>query len=602
MPEPTRRLLSEVLVLDDIGPTRRSSTHARAGAGLLWQLPVLVILALVLAWPAVKTFQWSLSTGTGAFAGVENFRAVLTDPQFWVALRNTGIWAVVVPVLVTALGYALAVLSIRIRASFVTTLVLLPMALPLVVTGIAFRLLYSPSPSLGPATAIQHRLAGLFGVDPDTIAPLLGPRLVTAALISAFIWAWVGLAVVVLRTALDNIPAGLDDAVRAEGASSWRVLRDVQWPFLRRTAAILVVLLAVVASRTFDLVLVMVPNSVQDEAEVLALYILRQANVQATGEGAAVGVVWLLVAAVGAMLAVRSARHEWPAPAGTSQPAGGARGPARRPGRAATTGRLAGRGALWFAAAVWSFPIALLVLVSLHAPVDPVLRGWIAPLSVASYDELFATAFPQALAPTATVAVCVTVAVVLLGGLAAHSLAWLNPYGARAATVVLVAAAIVPIQAIAKPLHQLLSPLGLQGTVLALVVVHIGRGLPFAVLVLRNAFAAVPPDRLRLARLQMRGESEVFLRVVVPAAWPAIVAVAALNFVLVWNDLAVGFLFGGPGLTPVGVTLLGQSRQFATAAGLLAAGSVIAALPPLLVVLLARRHLAAGLVTGVANR
>lgn len=602
MPERTERLLAEVPVLDDIGPTRRSSTHGRAGTALMWLLPVLILLGLVLAWPAVKTFQWSVSTATGSFAGAGNFRAVLTDPQFWTALRNTGIWAVAVPVLVTALGYVLAVLSRRIRASFVFTLVLLPMALPLVVTGIAFRLLYSPSPTLGPATAIMHSLAGIFGAEPEDVAPLLGPRLVTAALISAFIWAWIGLAVVVLRTALDNIPSGLDDAVRAEGAGSWRVLRDVQWPFLRRSAAILVVLLAVVASRTFDLVLVMAPGSVQDEAEVLALYILRQANVQAFGEGAAVGVVWLLVAAVGAMLAVRWARHEWPAPAGAGQPGPLGRGSAWRPGRTATTGRLAGRVALWFVAAVWIFPIVLLVLVSLHEPVDPVIRGWLAPLSLDSYRELFSTEFPHALAPTATVAVFVTIAVVVLAALAAHSLAWLNPYGAGAATVVLLAAAIVPIQAIAKPLHGLLSPLGLQGTVLALVVVHIGRGLPFAVLVLRNAFAAVPADRLRLARLQMGGEAEVFLRVVVPAAWPAIVAVAALDFVLVWNDLAVGFLFGGPGFTPVGLTLLGQSRQFATTAGLLAAGSVIATLPPLLVVLLARRHLAAGLVTGVASR
>src|SRR5262245_18452622 len=99
--------------------------------------------------------------------------------------------------------------------------------------------------------------------------------------------------------------------------------------------------------------------------------------------------------------------------------------------------------------------------------------------------------------------------------------------------------------------------------------VHIGGGLPFAVLVLRNAFAAAPAARLRLARLHMRGETEVLRRVVAPAAWPAIVAVAALDYSLVWNDLVVGFLFGGPGFTPVGMTLFGQSRQFVTGAAML---------------------------------
>lgn len=607
----SRPLLWDVPFLDDVGPPRRGRVRARAGTATLWLAPAFAVLGSILAWPAARTVRDSVIGGDGRFVGSTNFRSALTDPQLRIDLVNTGIWAVAVPVLVTAAGYALAVLSRRTRAGHVFTLVLTPMALSLVVVGVAFRLLYGSTPRLGPATALVQTVARGIGFAPESVPQLLGPSLVTFTLMSAFAWSWVGFAVVLFRAAIEDIPQELQDAARAEGAGSWRVLRDVQWPFLRRVAAILVVLLAVAGSRTFDLVLVMVPGSVQNRSEVLALYILRQPNVQAAGEAAAVGVVWLLVVAVGGMLAARGARHDWPAPhtlVARQAPLGrrsrNVPGTTRtaRPGRVAMAGRAGRRVALGIVVALWAFPVVLLVLTSLHAPLDPATRGWLAPLSLASYREVLDTALVPAMLPTAVLAVSATAVVLVVSAFAAHSLAWLHPYGTRAITVVLVVAAIIPIQIIAKPLQQTLAPVDLRGTVFLLAAVHIGRGIPVAVLVLRNAFAAVPADRVRHARLRHSNEFNVLARVVVPAAWPALVGVAALEFVLVWNDLVVGFLFGGPGFTPVGMVLLGQSRQFITNVGVLSAGSVVASILPLLVVLLARRAIVSGLVSGVIRQ
>jgi alpha-glucoside transport system permease protein len=569
------------------------------------------VLGFVLAWPAASTVRESVIGGDKRFVGLANYWNALTDPQLRTDLINTGIWAVVVPLLVTAVGYTLAVLSRRIQAGRVFTLVLAPMALSLVVVGVAFRLLYSSSPRLSPATAMLQTVARWMGFAPESVPQLLGPTVVTSTLISAFVWSWVGFAVVLFRAALDDIPQELQDAARAEGAGPWKVLRDVQWPFLRRVSAIIVVLLAVAGSRTFDLVLVMVPGSVQNQSEVLALYILRQPNVQAAGEAAAVGVLWLLVVAVGGMLAARAARHDWPTPHTLviRQPSLGRRwrrqhSAARSPlpGRVAMVGRGARRVVLGIVITVWAFPVVLLVLISLHAPLDPATRGWLAPLSLESYREMLDTALVLALLPTAILAVTVTTVVLVVAVFAAHSLAWLHPYGRRAATVVLIVTAIVPIQIIAKPLQQLLAPVDLRGTLFLLAAVHIGRGIPVAVLVLRNAFAAVPADRIRRARLRNLNEINVLVRAVVPAAWPALIGIATLEFILVWNDLVVGFLFGGPGFTPVGMVLLGQSRQFVTNVGVLSAGSVAASVLPLLLVLLARRAIVSGLVSGVIRQ
>ncbi|HET8680537.1 MAG TPA: hypothetical protein VFM54_01490, partial [Micromonosporaceae bacterium] len=190
------RLATELLVIDDVGPPRRSRAHRPAGLAWLWLLPTLALVGGLIAWPAVQTLYASALSTAGGLAGVSNYRSVLRDPQLWVTLRNTSVWALGVPLLVVVLGYAIAVLSRDIRLARVRTLVLAPMALPLVVIGVAFRLLYDPSPELGPATALLHAAAGMVGVKSVDVPHLLGPSLVLAALVSAFVWTWVGIAVI----------------------------------------------------------------------------------------------------------------------------------------------------------------------------------------------------------------------------------------------------------------------------------------------------------------------------------------------------------------------------------------------------------------------
>lgn len=603
MTTPADRLATELVVLDDVGPPRRSRAHRPAGLAWLWLLPTLALVGALIAWPAARTLYESALSAAGGLT-IDNYRSVLRDPQLWVTLRNTGIWALGVPVLIVVLGYALAVLSRDIRLTRVRTLMLAPMALPLVVTGVAFRVLYDPSPELGPATALLQAVAGAVGVDPASVPHLLGPTLVLAALVSAFVWTWVGVAVIMFRAALDAIPHEIEDGVRAAGADPVRLLVDVQWPFLRRVAGVLVLLLAVAASRTFDLVLVMVPGSVQDEAEVLSLYVLRQSNVQQPGEAAAVSVVWLLVVVVGVLLALRWMRHEWPWPTGTP---GSQRRLVTRPaspgrlGRIRPAARLLRHGLLGAALAVFAFPFLLLCLTALHRPADAAVRGWWAPLSRASFGELADAQVWAALAPTGVMALLVSAAVVVLGALAAYALAWFDLPGDAAMTAGLLGAAVVPVQVIAGLLHDVISPLQGYGTALTLGVVHVGFGLPFAVLVLRNAFGGVPADRVRRARLRL-SEIGVLVRVVAPAGWRALVAVGAIEFVLVWNDVVVALLFGGPGFSPVGLVLFGQSRQFVTNANVLAASAVVISAIPLLVVLGLQRSIVTGLVGGAQRR
>jgi alpha-glucoside transport system permease protein len=122
-------LLGETLVLDDVGPGRRSRAYPSGGFAALLLGPAGLVLGGVLLWPVARTVQASLTDAGGRFAGLANFRTALAAEGTWAVLGRTVLWALVIPLIVMLLGYALAA-SRRVG----TLLLLAPIALPLVVT------------------------------------------------------------------------------------------------------------------------------------------------------------------------------------------------------------------------------------------------------------------------------------------------------------------------------------------------------------------------------------------------------------------------------------------------------------------------------------
>lgn len=638
------RLLGEMVLLDDVGPARRGRAYPAAGAALVLFVPAGLLLGALVLWPVVRTLQASvINPDTHAFVGLANFELP------WPVIGRTVLWALVVPAVVTALGYLLASASRRTYEGRLVRLILLPpIAVPLVVTAVVFRLMYDPDPGRGTATALTARL---FGRAPS----FLGPTLITVSLMSAFVWAWVGLAVVVFRAALDAIPANLADSVRAYGGTRLDVFRDARWkPLVRRTVAVVFVLVALATARTFDLILVLAPGSVRDAASVLAVQVWQTSGGTTSGPGAALGVLWLAIVALGMVLASLGVRQAWPpptiatlpkknnrknrktkrpAPAGGDPQAdgGGADGgradgaeadggeadgdeadggepdaedddgpsPADRRGPVVRAVRAVGRAVPSAAAVVWTLPLLVLVATSLHTARDAATVGWWrAPLSWASYRQIFDDdTLTRSLEFTAVLALVVTAVVVALALLAAYPLAWLAGPAAQAVGLVLLAAAVVPVQVIAGPVNEVLATVRLSGSAPGLALVHIALGLPFTILVLRNALADVPAAQLRRARLTSQREWDTVWRMA-RSIRPAVVAVCVLEFVQVWNDLAVGLLFSAPDGTPLGLLVYGQARGFVTASGPLAAISTLVSVVPVLLVVLARRQVVAGLVSG----
>ncbi|MBO0884235.1 MAG: ABC transporter permease subunit, partial [Mycobacterium sp.] len=119
-------------------------------------LPALVFLGALVVYPIIYTAIRSFFDASGKkMVGLENYTAIFTDHDSLTAVRNTAIWVVVAPTVVTILGLLFAVLTERIRWSTAFKLVVfMPMAVSFLASGVIFRLVYEQDPSMGVANAV----------------------------------------------------------------------------------------------------------------------------------------------------------------------------------------------------------------------------------------------------------------------------------------------------------------------------------------------------------------------------------------------------------------------------------------------------------------
>ena len=140
----------------------------------------------------------------------------------------------------------------------------------------------------------------------------LGAKLITPAIIVAYIWIWAGFAMVVIAAGLAAIPRDVLEAARTDGATEWQVFRRVTVPLLAPVLSVVFITMLIYVLKVFDIVISIAPGSVQDDANVLALAMWRTAfgGVNDFGTGSAIAVfIFLLVIPILA-LNVRRFRSE----------------------------------------------------------------------------------------------------------------------------------------------------------------------------------------------------------------------------------------------------------------------------------------------------
>jgi raffinose/stachyose/melibiose transport system permease protein len=191
------------------------------------------------------------------------------------------------------------------------------------------------------------------------------------------------------------------------------------------------------------------------------------------------------------------------------------------------------------------------------------------------------------------------VGVLLLGGMAAYSLAKLDLPGGSGVMLYLLVGSSIPLQLFLVPLFFLWKNLGLTNSLPGLALIYIAVNSPLAIFLLRSYMVQLPRDFEDAARVDGAGELQIFFGIVVPLSWPGFLTVGLVVALGVWNEflLATVFLTDASKFTVVTSYYKFQS-SFSRDWSLTSAAAVMMIFPVILIFLLLQRRFVEGLTSG----
>ncbi|MEU6244484.1 sugar ABC transporter permease [Streptomyces sp. NPDC047024] len=263
-------------------------------------IPILVLSVGPLLYGILLAFTDAQSGRTAAtrWTGVLNFQDLLHDTLFWESFRIGLLWAVgvTVPQFLLALGLALLLdQDLRLRR-LARALAIVPWAMPEVVVGVMWRLVYNPDAGVLNETLRDLGLGG--GRDwLGTLATAL------PAVIVVGVWAGMPRTTVALLAGLQNVPRELREAAAVDGAGAWRRFRAVTWPAIRPVALAVTSLNLIWNFNAFALVYVLTGGGPGGRTRLPMLFAYEEAfRYGQFGYAAAMGCV--MVAVISVLLAV----------------------------------------------------------------------------------------------------------------------------------------------------------------------------------------------------------------------------------------------------------------------------------------------------------
>ncbi len=277
-------------------------------------------------------------------------------------------------------------------------------------------------------------------------------------------------------------------------------------------------------------------------------------------------------------------------------------------------GRLFIYGLLLAMAAFYLMPLWVLVFTSLK-PLDEIYAGSFIGLpqhfTLDAWRQAWSTACigtecsglkPYFLNSLLMVAPAVLFSTVL-GGINGYVLTKWRFRGSNVIFGMILFGCFLPFQAVILPMAQVLGWLGLAGSIYGLVFVHTVYGITFTTLFFRNYFVTVPDELTKAAQIDGAGFFRIFFSIMLPAAVPIVVVCCIWQFTQIWNDFLFGVSFTSGKSAPVTVALnnivsvtLGRKPYNVDMAS-----AMIAAVPTLIVYIVAGRYFVRGLTAGAVK-
>lgn len=256
-------------------------------------------------------------------------------------------------------------------------------------------------------------------------------------------------------------------------------------------------------------------------------------------------------------------------------------------------------------AIMWIVPSLGLLITSLRPIADSTTSGWwtvftnAAGLTLDNYVNLLSNAaITSSLWNSVVISVPTTILVVVIAALAGYAFAWVDFPGRAWMIAIIIMLLAVPLQTAFIPLARMFGAIGIFGSQLAVILFHTAFGLPFAVYLLRNAFAQIPFEVIESARIDGASEWRIFRSFMLPLGMPAIASLAIFQFLWTWNDMLVALIFTDSQSQPLTVAIQSQLRTFGANIDVLSSGAFLSMVIPLIVYFAFQRYFEAGVMAG----
>ncbi len=285
-------------------PAPLTSSRRRRTGGHFWRrnatgwglmLPYVIYFCLFTAFPIGFAIYLSFHRWNNLFAapiphGLDNYRYMLTDSNFWNSLRVTAIFAVIFFIVTVPLALALALLLNQslFGRSFFRVAFFMPYITPAVVVTIIFQWMYQTQ------NGILNNLLGFVGIPP--VPWLTNAAMAMPSISLMIVWKQVGYFTVIFLAGLQGIPRQLYEASAVDGATPWTQFRRLTVPLLAPAMLLVIIFATLTGFGIFAEPYILTQGGPDNATQTVTLYIYKWAFEYNTfGYAAALGVVFALV-------------------------------------------------------------------------------------------------------------------------------------------------------------------------------------------------------------------------------------------------------------------------------------------------------------------
>jgi raffinose/stachyose/melibiose transport system permease protein len=274
------------------GARRPRAPRIRSAYPSWFFIPAIALYVVFFAVPTIASFYFSLTRWSlfdSQFIGLENYVQFFHDPQLYTSFIHTIIYGVVTSGAKVIIGFLLALLltSPVIGRGYLRAVVFFPVLLSTIGVGILWKSL------LDPFHGMVNGVLGFFGLPQP--GWFTDPSLALYSIAAVDIWKGVGIATLIFMAGIVAIPREYYEAAKVDGASGWRIVRDITMPLSRGATATVIILSLIGGLRSFDIIWATTGGGPGFTSDVIASVIYKQYQAGFYGLSTAGNVVLFLV-------------------------------------------------------------------------------------------------------------------------------------------------------------------------------------------------------------------------------------------------------------------------------------------------------------------